>query len=193
MRTKMRPRRIITILAALLFLSIAAACALWFFPQQILTVDSGEVKAEVIIIPGGTPDRAVRAAELYRQGEAPFILVSGCGDCQASANYLETNGVPASHLWLESKSETTRENARLSLAILQSHHIKSAILVTSWYHSRRVLHCFEHYAPEIQFYSRPSYFGYPSGDANRKNVNPYIKSEYIKLLGYWVCYGVCPI
>ena len=62
------------------------------------------------------------------------------------------------------------------------------------HHSRRGLHAFQHYAPDIQFYSRPSYYGYPSKaeSAERKAMNGYMRTEFVKLAGYWVCYGVCP-
>jgi uncharacterized SAM-binding protein YcdF (DUF218 family) len=69
---------------------------------------------------------------------------------------------------------------------------KRVIIVTSWYHSRRALHTFQHYAPDIQFYSRPSYFGYPRAQWSRAGISGYIRSEYVKLAGYWGCYGVWP-
>jgi uncharacterized SAM-binding protein YcdF (DUF218 family) len=108
--------------------------------------------------------------------------------------------------------------------LLRQMGAKRVIIVTSWYHSRRALACFEHYAPDIKFYSRPSYFGYvgktedgrqraeDGGSAPHPTLSPveaervqaerkaerkaqegYVKSEYVKLLGYWVRYGVCPI
>src|ERR1035441_10336009 len=70
---------------------------------------------------------------------------------------------------------------------------KRVIIVTSWYHSRRALHAFQHYAPDIQFYSRPAYFGYPRTQWSRAGISGYIRAEYVKLAGYWVCYGVCPL
>ena len=94
---------------------------------------------------------------------------------------------------LESESRTTRENAEFSIPLLRAHGVKRAIIVTSWFHSRRALACFEHYAPDIQFYSRPSYFGCPETGRNQKNINGYVKIEYVKLLGYWLRYGVWPI
>jgi len=66
------------------------------------------------------------------------------------------------------------------------------ILVTSWYHSRRVLASFEHYAPEIQFYSRPSYFAFARADWPHKKVEHRVYLEYPKLAGYWLRYGVRP-
>jgi len=166
----------------------------YFFPQRVLTVDSGVCKADVIVVlGGGMASRSERAVQLFMQDEAPKILVSGFGDNVSNEKVLENNGVPAGDISLESKSRTTRENAEFSIPLLRQMDAHRVIIVTSWYHSRRALMCFEHYAPDIKFYSRPSYFGYARTDSNRKKISGYMKSEYWKLLGYWVCYGVCPI
>jgi uncharacterized SAM-binding protein YcdF (DUF218 family) len=221
----MKPRRkILKILLALFAGLLLAGLTAFFFPQQVLTVDSGPVKADVLIVLGGTSDRAMRAVELFKAGEAPLIICTGYGDADANEAYLTNSGVTKAAIWLEPKSRTTRENAKLTITMLHAHHLKSAIIVTSWYHSRRALACFEHYAPDIKFYSRPAYFGYlrRSEDgrrtaedggsaphpalspieaervragqrAERKAQEGYMKAEYVKLLGYWVCYGVCPL
>lgn len=220
----MKRHRLLKILFAASLLVVLLAALAWFFPQQVLTVDSGPVKGDVLVVLGGTPNRAVRAAELFKQGEAPKVLVSGLGDNASNKKALEQNGVTNAAIILEGKSRTTRENAEFSIAMLRQMGAKRVILVTSWYHSRRALMCFEHYAPDIQFYSRPSYFGYIGGKsetlksgitktgntnvsvskfqlsafkaqqkAEWKRVRGYANSEYFKLFGYWVCYGVCPL
>jgi uncharacterized SAM-binding protein YcdF (DUF218 family) len=165
----------------------------FFFPRQILTVDSGPVMADAMVVLGGTPDRAVRAAELFKQGAAPKILVSGNGNDLSNKKLLERDGVTNAAIFLEGKSRTTRENAEFSIPLLRQMGAHHVIIVTSWYHSRRALACFEHYAPDITFYSRPSYYGYPRTEWGPKGISGYVKSEYVKLLGYWVCYGVCPL
>jgi uncharacterized SAM-binding protein YcdF (DUF218 family) len=215
----MKRHRLLKILFAASLLLALLAAAVWFLPQQVLTVDSGPVTADVLVVLGGTPDRAVRAAELFKQGAAPEILVTGFGDSASNKKLLEQCGVTNTAIILESKSRTTRQNAEFSIPLLRQMGAHKVILVTSWYHSRRALMCFEHYAPDIQFYLRPSYFGYVSGKseiekAENRNVSVpgsqlsafkaqrtaewkrargYANSEYFKLLGYWVCYGVCPI
>jgi len=158
-------------------------------------MDSGEVTADAIVVLGGTPDRAYRAAELFRQGAAPKVIVTGFGDDQINVRILEENGVAATNIILESVARTTRENAVFSIPLLRNLGAKRVIIVTSWSHSRRGLHVFEHYAPDLTFYSRPSYYGFPQGKsaANWKDVRGYAKTEYLKLLGYWICYGVCPL
>jgi len=182
----------ISLAAGAALLSAALAC--YFFPQKVLTVDSGEVKADVLVVlGGGSQERPARAAELFKTGQAPLIVCTGFGDGGANEACLTNAGVPASAILLESRSRTTRENAQFSVPLLRAHGVKRAIIVTDWFHSRRALACFEHYAPDIKFYSRPSYVGYPKAEWNRTGISGYVKSEYWKLLGYWLRYGVCPI
>lgn len=213
----MKRRLWLKVLGGLVVLTILFAAAAWFCPQQVLTVDSGPVTADVLVVLGGGDERPARATELFKQGEAPKILVSGSGDSASNEKLLERNGVTNADIILEGKSRTTRENAEFSIPLLRQMGAHRVIIVTSWYHSRRALMCFEHYAPDIQFYSRPSYFGYvgkaqdmksaphptlspveaerarAGRKAEWKRVRGYADSEYFKLLGYWACYGVCPL
>jgi uncharacterized SAM-binding protein YcdF (DUF218 family) len=204
-----RGRIVLKILFAASLLLVLLVAVAWFCPQQVLTVDSGEVKADVMVTLGGGNERLERVAELFKAGEAPKVIVAGFGDGELNEQLLENTGVPAAAIFLESQSHTTRENAEFSIPLLRSLGAHRVIIVTSWYHSRRALACFEHYAPDIQFYSRPSYFGYmgktedgrqktedggqTTTEAEWKQVRRYADTEYVKLLGYWVCYGVCPI
>jgi uncharacterized SAM-binding protein YcdF (DUF218 family) len=186
-------KTVVKILLGLVGLLLLLGLVAFLFPQQVLTVDSGPVTADAMVVLGGTPDRAVRAADLFKQGEAPKILISGFGDCLSNEKLLEHSGVTNVAIILEPQSHTTRENAEFSIALLRKVHAHRVIIVTSWYHSRRALACFEHYAPDIQFYSRPSYFGYQRSEWRPKGIRGYVKLEYVKLIGYWVCYGVWPI
>jgi uncharacterized SAM-binding protein YcdF (DUF218 family) len=100
--------------------------------------------------------------------------------------------VPAHLIEMEDQSRTTRENAIDAVQLLRKLGAHRVIIVTSWYHSRRALACFEHYGPEIQFYSRPSYFASRRADWVRLKMTHRIYLEFPKLVGYWVCYGVTP-
>jgi uncharacterized SAM-binding protein YcdF (DUF218 family) len=164
------------------------------FSRQILTVDSGDTKADAIIVLGGGSNqlRPERAAELFRKGLAPLVVVSGTGDDQLNALALERNGVPKSAIVIEGRSKSTLQNARFSIDILRQKDVHRAIIVTSWYHSRRALQCFEQLGPDIHFASCPSYWGYPFLDWTARGVIGYVVYEYVKLLGYWVCYGIRP-
>ena len=209
-------------LFAVLGLLVLLLSAAFFFPQQVLCVDSGNVQADaLVVLGGGSYDRPLRAAELFRSGAAPKIIVSGAGDAEQNKRLLVSKGVPPDAIEIEGQSRSTKQNAQFSIALLRAMNArdmgatphpalsplgaerevgglgpagaKRVIIVTTWYHSRRALHAFQHYAPDIQFYSCPSYFGYPRSQWSRAGISGYIRAEYVKLAGYWVCYGICPL
>ena len=146
----------------------------------------------MVVLGGGAAERPERAAELFTNQAAPRIIVSGWGDCTINRHLLIEDGVPAKAIGLESQSRNTRQNAEFTVKLLREQKASHVILVTSWYHSRRALATFRHYAPEITFYSRPSYAGYARADWPGPRYIGHIYWEYPKLLGYWVGYGIRP-
>lgn len=185
---------ILRIVLALVILICALAIAAIAIPQKFLCIDNGPAKADVIIVLGGgtgSHERPEQAAQFFQEHDASKIIVSGAGDDLINWRILIEQGVPATAIQLESKSETTAQNAQFTIKILRAGKIHSAIIVTSWYHSRRALETFEHYAPDIKFYSRPSYFAFKRSDWTRMMAKR-IYLEFLKLPGYWIRYGVCP-
>lgn len=183
-------RRLVLVIALLVVFSVTAAL---LFPQQVLVIDSSQNQADtIVLLGGGAGERPTRAAELFRAGVAPRIIVSGAGDAGGNRLLLMNRGVPGSAIELEPNSKTTKENALFSIPLLRAEGAKRVVLVTSWYHSRRALKCFRHYGSDIQFYSSPSYYGFARADWSRENLRRRIRAEYIKTLGYWICYGVSP-
>jgi uncharacterized SAM-binding protein YcdF (DUF218 family) len=178
---------------AAIFLVVVLAVAAFLFPRQVLTIDSGEVKADALIVLGGGEGRAERAAELYHHGDAPLIIVTGHGDCMANVSILEHAGVPASAIKTEPTALTTLQNAKYSVPLIRAAQAHRVVIVTSWYHSRRALACFEHVAPDLQLFSRPSYYDYEPKSRTRAGYNWHVDYEYVKIVGYWVSYGVCPL
>jgi len=179
-----------TFLAALIIGAIA-----WFYPEKLLTLDSGPATADVIIViggGGGQHERPLQAARLFREHAAPRVIVTGKGDDQINRRVLLANGVPPQAIELESQSDTTRENAEFTGKLLHSEKIRSAILVTSWYHARRAQKTFEHFVPEVKFYSRPAYFGFDRNDWDKDKITRRMRLEFLKLPGYWIRYGVNP-
>jgi uncharacterized SAM-binding protein YcdF (DUF218 family) len=181
------------VLLAVLCLLLVLAAAAFLFPQQVLTVDSGEVKAGALVLLGGGDDRAERCAQLYREGAAPAIIVTGYGDCQRNVETLEKLGVPSGVITPEPAALSTMQNASLSVPLLRAMRVHQIIIVTSWFHSRRALACFQHVAPDLTFYSRPSYFDYQPKSQNRVGYSWHVNYEYVKLVGYWFAHGVCPL
>jgi uncharacterized SAM-binding protein YcdF (DUF218 family) len=179
---------------AVILIAVAALIAVaWFYPEKFLCVDSGPAKADVIVVlGGGQHERPLRAAELFRQQAAPRVLISGAGDDGINRQLLLQNGVPGSCIEIEGKSVTTHENAEFTIARLRAENVRTVILVTSWYHSRRALKTFEHYAPEMKFYSRPSYYGFDREEWPKHGNGRRMRWEFLKLPGYWIRYGINP-
>jgi uncharacterized SAM-binding protein YcdF (DUF218 family) len=183
-------KRIALGLGVLLLLVGVAALV---FPRPFLIVDSGPATADVIVLlGGGSHERYERAARLFKEHAAPRILVSGAGDCEINRYLLINAGVPARAIEVENQSRTTRENAQFTVKLLRAQKVKRVIIVTAWYHSRRALVCFQHYGPELKVYSRPSYFTSTRGDPSGSRIGSRARLEYVKLLGYWVRYGIYP-
>ena len=125
----------------------------WFYPEKFLTVDSGPVPADVIIVMGGGHDRALRAAQLFNQNAAPRVIITGAGDDEINRRLLIANGVPARAIDVENKSTTTRENAEFTGSnFWWPEKSRTAILVTSWYHARRAT------KKRLSTLCRPSHF-----------------------------------
>lgn len=102
----------------------------------------------------GSPDRLLHAFQLYKLGKAKNILISGgSGDllgkripeAQYLANVLMLCDMDTTHLWFESKSKNTRENALFTKELLEKKINKEVklLLVTSAWHMRRSVGCYE--------------------------------------------------
>jgi uncharacterized SAM-binding protein YcdF (DUF218 family) len=166
----------------------------YYYPEKFICTESGPVKADIIVIlGGGANERPLRAVELYREHAAPRILISGAGDDETNRQILLHYGIPAQAIEIENQSATTFENAEFSYERLHAENIQSAIIVTSWYHSRRAFNTFKHVLSGIHIYSRPSYFAYARSDWTRLGINKRMRLEFAKLFGYWIRYGVNPL
>jgi uncharacterized SAM-binding protein YcdF (DUF218 family) len=182
--------RTVTVVTLLIATVVAIG---YFYPEKFLCVDSGPVSADVIVVlGGGLHERPGRAAALYRLRAAPRVIVSGAGDNWINRTLLIKDGVPAQAIEMEGASTTTRENAAYTIKLLRRENVHRAILVTTWYHSRRALKTFEHYAPDITFYSRPSYYAFAREEWSQHGNGHRMRMEFLKLPGYWIWYGINP-
>lgn len=149
--------------------------------------------AVALVVLGGEPwTRPARAAEIYGVVQAAPVIVSGEGDCEDVRRQLESRGVPAAIILTECRSKSTFENAQFSVTMLRDAGVTQAVVVTSWFHSRRALACFRKAAPEIQFYSSPTVKPVAQSRWPDRYERDRILREYAKLLYYWVVYGVNP-
>ncbi len=171
-------------------LAVVVAIVAVAFPEWFLQIEGPKTKADFLVVLGGEPRiRVQRAAELFREGLAPQILVSGYGDCAENVRQLVSAGVPRSAILRECESKSTLENARFSVVELRKAGARKVILVTSWYHSRRVQACFRDAAPDLEFVSQPV----TSGMRGYRAPANYIWNEYLKLGYYTLVHHVRPI
>ena len=91
--------------------------------------------------------RLDRALELYAQGYAPAIIVTGAqGDDEpmpeayAMRDYLVQRGIPESAVHCDPDSYNTKENLANAKAIMDAEGMETALVVTSDYHLWRALH-----------------------------------------------------
>ena len=162
-------------------------------PNRCSSSSGRRLAADVIVVLGGdASDRPWKALELYRQGRAPAIFIAGGGTFGFIRRRFEIAGVPTNSLCGEWQSRTTCENAQVSVPLLRARGAKRVILVTSWYHSRRALACFRHFAPEIEFYSMPSYNAISMEHKPGPSEAFYVFSEYLKTSWYVLRHGIWP-
>lgn len=119
--------------------------------------------ADLIIAMGGDRYclREKRAAELYLEGYAGRLIVSGVqyipgvhtGD--QARRYVVSLGVPERDVLVLRETWNTRVEARRLTAMMRENGWRRALIVTSPYHSRRALYSLEKEGPELEFRSVP--------------------------------------
>ena len=126
-------------------------------------------KADVIVALAGDNrcNREKRAAELWRQGWADNVVVSGMSYAwgfhtgEAARRYVMNLGVPGEKISMISETLNTRMEARALDELMRERGWNSAIIVTSAFHSRRAMYTIERAAPGRSFHSSPVPTGSP--------------------------------
>jgi uncharacterized SAM-binding protein YcdF (DUF218 family) len=114
-------------------------------------------------------DRLMQAVALWRKGVAPkLVFTGGSGSVRHQEyregvfvqQYLRSIGMPDSAMVFETKSRNTHENAAFTKPLLASDAPGGKyLLVTSAYHMRRSLGCFEKEGIHVVPYSTDRYSG----------------------------------
>jgi uncharacterized SAM-binding protein YcdF (DUF218 family) len=144
---------VIYTLVALLFLALlilgiylARHPLLRFAGEELIVEDPLEKSDAIIVLSDDNfyADRATRAAELFRQGLAPIVVASGirlrpyAGISELMTHDLIERGVPRDRiLTFPQDADSTKEEAEALRKLLLEKNWKSAIIVTSNYHTRR--------------------------------------------------------
>ena len=122
------------------------------------------VDAIVAVSGGDTITRANGAIDLYKNGWANIIIFSGAAQDKTGPSNAAVMkdvaiaaGVPATYIYLDEYSETTKQNAQNTQTIFSQHNIKNVILVTSAYHQRRAGLEFSKRARDVKIINHPVY------------------------------------
>lgn len=147
-------------------------------------------------------DRVVHAVELYKKGIINRILISGGtgrllteGRTEADelVKVMELMEVPASAIRIENKSRNTHESAVNVKQLFTDSAATNYLLITSAFHMRRSLACFnkaglETTAFSTDFYTHPRYFTpdilfIPKVDAIL--IWQKLFKEWVGIVAYW--------
>jgi uncharacterized SAM-binding protein YcdF (DUF218 family) len=178
----------VIIFFAVVFLLTGLICA-----DSLLVVRQEPLKADVIVVLGGdNTERVVKAAALYQSGYAPQILVTGKNEVELFGRRLVDAGVPKEAILYESAATSTFENALFSLPILEQRNVKTVLLVTSWFHSRRATSAFRSNTGKINIVSVPTDCIPVAELLGNNQQRESVLMEYVKILGYWLKYNLYP-
>ena len=152
--------------AAVLAVSTAAvilAAAYWqraailgWIGRQLIHEDPLRAASAIVVLSGGVPAREIEAADLYREGIAPIILLPHDPENSAAARLRERGvtmetalelrlrilrslGVPnEAVVVLDPEVPSTDREAEVVAAYAASHRLQSLVVVTSGFHAGRV-------------------------------------------------------
>lgn len=183
-------------------LALAVACAL-FFTQILAALGSFLQKSEspqhadAVFVLAGDPsgNRILKAAELVREAYAPEVIVSGPEgvygfyECDLAIWFAENAGYPKSYfLRFPSRALSTREEATAAAAEFHRLALKSVILVTSDYHTRRAGNLFRAAAPGVEFVvvAAPDLHFTPRGWWRDREGRKTFLLEWMKTIAGWM-------
>ncbi len=119
---------------------------------SFLIEDDGPRKADAILVLGGDRygDRTLKAAQLAKDGYAPLVFVSGPPRLMGfepddEIQFAGMKGYPASlfkAIHLPQEAESTRTEAQFVGKVLRDQGVKSILLVTSNFHTKRAAKLF---------------------------------------------------
>jgi uncharacterized SAM-binding protein YcdF (DUF218 family) len=196
--------------------TVALAAVAWALRAPVLTAAARFLtvrdplrKADAIFVFGGDPDiRPFAAAELYRQGWAPRVLIPGMETGPAAvlgivptqtdvfSQVLQAKGVPSSAIRILTKpggTSSTTQDVQVLRGYVLRHHLRSVIAVTTAYHSRRARWALRHglkgTGVRVMMYSAPS-IGYDETNwwRSEDGMMAYFE-EYVKFARYLLTGG----
>ncbi|MAI61601.1 MAG: hypothetical protein CBB87_03825 [Micavibrio sp. TMED27] len=181
---KLFRRAILTVLIAFTFWAIGLTA----FSDHALKapIDAPETKTDVIIVLTGGNNRIEEGFELFKQGAAPLLFITGVHK-NVSLHELMKNWknpdkleLALDKITLGYKARSTFQNAEEVKEWIEGKNIKSARLVTGNYHMPRAALELRTAIPEITFYLHP--VEQPDLKKNEELLRNLLISEYHKFI-----------
>ena len=96
-------------------------------------------------------ERLLGTLAVMKEGRADYAIISGApvdtrtpyAEAQVLADQLVLLGIPRERVIVENKAMNTRENATYSAEVARAHGFEKVLIVTSAFHMRRALACYE--------------------------------------------------
>lgn len=134
--------------------------------------------------------RLNHAAELYRNGLIRMILVSGgqseednCSEAEAGKHYLYACGIPSEAILTEDQSVNTLENMQYSAQVMETHGLKTALIISDPLHLFRAMLLADEVG--IEAYASPTT---TSAYHSTKTKLPFLAREtFFCICGEWYC------
>jgi len=200
-------RRVLKVLVLVLAVWVILA----WVAGRALIVKAEIGSADALVVLSGSSsylERTQKAAELFRQGRAPVVLLTDDHTRGGWSQPLQTNpyfvdrateelikqGVPAERIRIvPGVAESTRSEALIVKDYAAAHGFRSVLIITSAFHSRRALRTFR-----TSFAATGIIVGLDPSSGSRTSAALWwlspsgwrdVAGEYIKLVYYWLKYG----
>ena len=204
-------KRLRTVLKALLFFVVVWGIVAWVAARALI-VSAALNSADAIVVMSGSStykERTHKAAELYRQGRAPLVLLTDDHTRGGWSSALQRNpffveratdelieqGVPAEKIRIvPGLASSTHDEALLLKDYTSATGLRSILVVTSAYHSRRTLRSLRQ-----SFAGTGTNIGLEPVPPGSQTPSPAfwwlqfqgwrsVGAEYVKLIYYWLKY-----
>lgn len=195
-------------------LAVALACAQFYLLRHFWAEQAGGflirqdaiVPADaILVLGGGSGERTQQGVALYQQKFAPLLIISAENNhslysqtfqwAKAARGLAAAGGVPEGRILLIETSTSTRDDALLSKELCVRRGIRSLIIVSEPYHTRRAWWTFKKayrgtdirlmvYPVQQSWYTRSGWWHSEEGFLS--TVNEYVKIVYYLFKGYLI-------
>lgn len=170
-------------------LSILGSLAVGLYVSVIFwpVADVAQRSDLIICLGGNVRARQEKTLKPYNERYAQKLLLTN-----QSSDYFLKNGVSSSNIYVTYVPGNTFEEAEYCRKFMQEHKIGSALVVSDWWHLRRVKWSFD-----TVFQDTGKKIRYISAQSTEAEIGCYLQAhriklileEMVKLLGYWVRYN----